>query len=206
MPWSLPGSRTEPDGTRWLGRCLVASIAFYSFLVAKTGAQTNDLHKLFRSHAGLERLFDSPPDALPVPGLCLTDCLTSSLTGQVLVSVAKVGVFEASGLPVGLQSTNQIPFTQGKRWEVFLYHITTDKRRGQAAGLPLSQKLDTRPSLARFVKSIPMNFLNTFNTHDPVPVDYGPAPSTLPLHFQPRPRSQSEPPDPPMIIFGGKPP
>jgi hypothetical protein len=58
-----------------------------------------------------------------------------------------------------------------------------------------------RPGFTGWVRSIPINFLQTFNIVDPVPVDYGPAPSTLPLHEQPRVRGLSDTYESPLILL-----
>ena len=177
------------------------------FLVScpSAGAQTNVQRHLFSVRAGQNRLLASPSDPLPGRDAGEADARAAAAGTNRSAPSSASKVPQREGISSNLISPST-SFTVGTKWEAVLYYAASDEAAQPVIRSPLSRKATAREGVIGRMKSLPLGVLETFNVYDPEPIDNGPAPSSLPLSSRPRVRSSTEPHDPPMILFGGKPP
>ena len=171
-------------------------------------AQTNEMRGMFSVRRDLDQLFSSPSEPQPTNDLGAPIVQTSDAPPKNDLSLPfsrslSVGPPRRGVVTSTMSSTN---VAVGRKFEATFYYVAPDGFVRQRAGGALIRRTKSHPGLGELAKSIPFNVLKTFDLYDPVPLENGPAPSSLPLESRARPRSQTEPPEPPILFFGGKSP
>lgn len=180
--------------------------ALLCLLSGNAMAQNHEPTKLFSTRHDLDWVIPFSAETRP-DDRGVTNAQSSEASGNMASSIREAPR-HAARLPFApLNATNcSTSLTEHQRLEVVLHYVTPSDFQSRFVGGSLLRQTSSAPGLGGVVKSLPFAILKTFDLFDPVPVDSGPPPSALRLESRARPRSRTEAPEPPMILFGGKPP